>query len=223
MDRRGEAKRAAMERRFNRVAVLMGGPSAERDVSLCSGRAVAEGLTTAGYDVVEVQELLDRRGLPYTGSGPESSRLSFDKVASKRCFDRHGIPTPPYEVLRAGDSRTRPLPAVVKPARQGSSIGLQKVCDEEQWPEAFAEALSYDEEVLVEDYVAGRELTVGVLEGQPLPVIEIAAPETGYDYRAKYTSGLCEYRVPAPLGEGMKNALQAAGARTYEVLGCRGF
>ena len=170
-----------------------------------------------------VQEILDGKGIPYTGSGPGSSRLSFDKVASKRRFEEHGIPTPCYEVLHPGDGRELPLPVVVKPARQGSSIGLRRVLREADWAEALQEAFSYDEEVVVEAYIAGRELTVGVLDGRPLPVIDIAAPQTLYDYRAKYTSGVCEYRVPALIDDALRETLQAAGTRVYDVLGCRGF
>jgi len=146
-----------LSNRFKKIAVLMGGPSAEREVSLRSGAAVANGLREAGYDVVEVdvkgrklrlpkdvdaafialhgefgedgqiQALLEQRGVPYTGSGPDASKNSFDKVISKRIFVENNIPTPKYEVLRKGGKRTLALPVVVKPAAQGSSIGVHRV------------------------------------------------------------------------------------------------
>lgn len=152
-----------MNRRFERVAVLMGGPSAERDVSLRSGAAVARGLREAGYTVTEVdvighdfalpdgteavfialhgdfgedgrvQRQLNALQIPYTGSGAVSSRASFDKVLSKKLFIEHGVPTPEFEVLRRGDRRNLSLPVVVKPACQGSSIGVHRVFEERDW------------------------------------------------------------------------------------------
>ncbi|MBU4366919.1 MAG: D-alanine--D-alanine ligase, partial [Kiritimatiellae bacterium] len=220
---------------FRNVAVLMGGPSLEREVSLRSGRAVTEGLRQAGYEVVEVdvkdrtrrpgrtfdlppqveavfialhgefgedgqvQDILTRKKVPYTGSRPEASRIAFDKVRSKQILVQHGIPTPAFEVLRPGQARTLPLPVVVKPVRQGSSFGCHKVTAEADWPEALADAMTYNGEALVEAYIDGKELTVGIVEKEVLPVIEIRAPNDNYDYRAKYTKGVTEYLVPAPL------------------------
>jgi len=240
-------------RRFDTVAVLMGGPSAERDVSLRSGAAVADGLRQAGYTVVEidvtgraldipepvqavfvalhgefgedgrVQALLEQRKLPYTGSGPEASQTAFDKVASKRIFDRCGIPHPTYEVLQRGASRRLPLPVVVKPARQGSSIGVHRVREETDWPAAFEDALRHGPDVIVEAYIAGRELTVGIVEDEALPVVEIAAPDAWYDYRAKYTPGATSYLVPAPVDDTVARACSQAALQAFHVLGCRGF
>jgi D-alanine-D-alanine ligase len=238
--------------RFEHVAVLKGGPSAERDVSLASGAAVARALRQLGYDVKEVdlqstdvqlpggidavfialhgtfgedgklQEVLTRRGIPYTGSDAESSHRSFDKVVSKRIFEQQGIRTPRYEVLRRGEARTLPLPVVVKPPRQGSSIGVTIVHEEADWDDALAEAFKLDEEVLVEAYIAGRELTVGIVGEQVLPVIEIRAPEGNYNYRAKYTKGMTEYHVPAPIGDEATRACQDMAWRAFAALGCRG-
>jgi len=242
-----------MPRRFGKVAVLMGGPSAEREVSLASGRAVSEGLRRSGYDVSEVdpagrsldlpagteavfialhgefgedgvvQALLNQRGIPYTGAGAEASRKAFDKVVSKEILDRAGIPTAPYEVLRQGGRRTLALPVVTKPARQGSTIGLRRVLREEDWEDALAEAFSYDEEVVVEEYIAGRELTVGILGDQVLPSIEIVAPDSWYDYEAKYTSGACRYLAPAPVEDAVSRRLAELAMGTYRALDCRGF
>jgi len=239
-------------RRFRRVAVLMGGPSDEREVSLRSGRAVAQALRTAGYEVAEVvvddglptlpaqteavfialhgrfgedgqvQCWLQQRGMPYTGSGPESSSASFDKRISKRIFESAKIPTPAWAVARAGDPCPLPLPVVVKPPRQGSSIGARKVAMESEWAAALEAALRYEEEALVEAFIPGRELTVGMLDGQPLPVIEIHARGGWYGYEEKYTPGLTRYDVPARLSATVTKRAQALAVETYRALGCRG-
>lgn len=238
---------------FKKVAVLMGGPSAEREVSLRSGRAVARGLADAGYDVQavdvedrtldvpdgveavfialhgefgedgDVQALLERRGLPYTGSGPRASRAAFDKVLSKRIMSEHGVPTPAYEVLHRGDARALPLPLVLKPASQGSSIGVHRVFAEQDWDAALEDALTYDRAVVAEAFVEGRELTVGVLGDRALPVLEIVAPDNWYDYASKYTSGACRYLVPAPLDEDVAERCRQAALDTFQAHGARGF
>lgn len=237
---------------FRKIAVLMGGPSSEREVSLRSGAAIANGLRQRGYDVAEVdirgheldlppgidaafialhgefgedgeiQSILKNRGIPYTGSGVDSSRLAFDKVGSKKVFIRQGIPTPDYEVLHHGGKRQLKLPVVVKPVRQGSSIGLHRVFAESEWAAAIDDALKFDRDVLVEQYIEGRELTVGVVGGQVLPVVEIRAPGGFYDYVAKYTKGKTEYLVPAPITAEQAKECQSLGLRTFEALGCRG-
>ncbi len=237
---------------FKNVAVLMGGPSSERAVSLNSGRAVANGLRQAGYAVTEVdvtgralnlpagmdavfvalhgefgedggvQGLLEEMGIPYTGSGPESSRYSFDKQLSKKTFVQNGIPTPRYEILRSGESRTLALPVVVKPPCQGSSIGISRVLCEAEWEPALREALRFGPEVLVEEYIAGRELTVGIVDREALPVVEIVAPDGNYDYESKYTKGRTQYLVPAPLSPAASDACRAIAMRTFDALRCRG-
>lgn len=230
----------------------MGGPSAERDVSLRSGEAVAKALAEAGYDVrpidvtgyvldlpadIEavfiamhgafgedgrVQAELTNRGLPFTGPGAEASRIAFDKELTRQLAGAHGIPTAAGEVLHRGDTRTLPLPLVVKPARQGSSIGVHRVFEEAAWPAAFADALTYDDKVVVEAFIAGRELTVGVLDERVLPIVEVQAPEGWYDYEAKYTRGSSRYLVPAPLTDEQRVACQALARRAYDAAGCRG-
>jgi len=242
-----------IERRYTKVAVLMGGPSAEREVSLRSGAAVAQGLRAAGYDVAEVvledesfdipagveavfialhgrfgedgglQTILKRRGIPYAGSGPEASRRAFDKRLTKQVLVREGIPTPPFELLRDGERRSLPLPVVVKPPRQGSSIGVHRVFHEADWAEALAGALAHDDEVLVEQFIEGRELTVGVLDGTPLPVLEIRPREGFYSYQAKYTAGQSEYLVPAPIPETTAARCRDLARRTFLVLDAEGF
>ena len=243
--------RAAGPRPFRRVAVLMGGPSSERDVSLRSGAAVAQGLREAGYEVAAValdgcalelppeaeavflalhgafgedgtvQAMLDERGVPYTGSGAAASRLAMDKVASKRVFEAHGIPTAAYQVARPGDRCGLPLPVFVKPPREGSSIGVHKVERESEWDAAVADARRFGDEVLVEAFIAGREVTVGVVDGQVLPAVEIVADEAWYDYKAKYGGG-SRYRVPAPLDPPAAERCGQLGLAVYRALGCRG-
>lgn len=239
--------------RFNHVAVLMGGISGEREVSLHSGKAVAQGLREAGYEVVEVdvlgrdfqippqvqavfialhgtfgedgqiQHILEQRGVPYTGAGPEASKAAFDKAVTKPRLIKCNIPTPAYEILRSKKQPTLPLPVVVKPVRQGSSLGVHRVMEVSEWTEACNDALTYDGEVIVETFIDGKEITVGVVGDDVLPVLEIRAPDNNYDYRAKYTKGLTEYLVPAPLSEQAARSCQQIALQTFEVLECRGF
>jgi D-alanine-D-alanine ligase len=229
----------------------MGGPSSERDVSLASGRAVAKGLREAGYGVTEVeiegrklalpagteavfiamhgeygedgelQDELRRLGMPYTGSGPEASRAGMDKRISKRIFVERGIPTAAYEVLTDGQARTLPLPVVVKPPCGGSSIGCQTVTGEKDWPAAIRQASAHGDSVLVEAFVAGRELTAGVVGRTALPIVEIVAPGGEYSYAAKYTKGASRYLVPAPLPPSLASRCQATALRVFDALGCR--
>lgn len=238
---------------FQRVSVLMGGVSEERAVSLSSGAAVAEGLRLAGREVVEVdvlgrdfdlppdtdavfialhggfgedgrvQEILEERRMPYTGSGPRSSWLAFNKILAKELFFAHDIPTPNFEVLRSGQRRSLDLPVAVKPVLQGSSFGMHRVTRESDWDAALEDALSYHGEVIVEPWIEGRELTVGVVCSEALPVLEIRAPGNNYDYRAKYTKGVTEYIVPAELDARSTLMCRRIALKTFEVLGCRGF
>ncbi len=238
------------------VAVLMGGPSAEREVSLRSGAAVVRALgqmgtpvTTvdvsgpdfalpAGTDVVfvalhgtfgedgTVQRILEERGVPYTFSGPEASGLAFDKVRAKRQFVADGVLTPRYEVVeRSQQDFTRverlKLPLVVKPCRQGSSVGVTIVRKMSDVPPAVATAGQYDERVLVEQFISGRELTVAVLEDQTLPAIEVRPKHGFFSYEAKYTAGQTDYRVPAVLEDELLKRAQTAARRAHHCLGCR--
>lgn len=169
-----------------------------------------------------VQRELEKLGLPYTGSGPESSHLSFDKALAKACFDRHGIPTPAWSMMPSGEPCPRAFPVVVKPPRQGSSVGLHICHQEKDWPELTPSA-DPEDALLVEDYIEGRELTVGIVGDQVLPIVEIRAPQGCYDYRAKYTKGLTEYLVPAPLDAATVEEAGRWARRVFEVLGARGF
>ena len=241
-------------KRFKKVAVLKGGPSAEREVSLRSGAAVANGLREAGYDVVEIdvtdfslnlprgieavfialhgafgedgrlQRLLDAQGVPYTGSGADASEAAFDKRLSKKVFVGAGVPTAGYELVRKGGRRRMPLPVVVKPSCQGSSIGVHMVFSENEWEAAVSDALTYGDEALVEEYIEGREVTVGIVGDKVLPAVEIVTPGDWYSYRSKYNSGgATRYLVPAPLSEETARGCADAAWETFQALGCRGF
>ena len=235
---------------YTRVAVLKGGRSAEREVSLRSGEAVAAGLRTAGYVVDElditdcdfvlpdgvqavfpalhggfgedgrVQAALEELGVPYVGSGPESSAWAMDKLYTKRLLIEAGVPTPAFETLRRGEESTLPLPVVVKPPAEGSSVGVAFVETPEQLTAAMEAGLLHGDEVLVEAFIPGRELTVGILDEQVLPVVEICAPGGWYGFSEKYQSGETTYAVPAALTDAELAACQSAARRTYDLLDC---
>ena len=199
------------------LTVLKGGPGSEREVSLRSGAAVAAALLLAGARVDEVevistevhvpegtelvfnlihgtfgedgglQAVLGERGIPYTGEGEEESRIAFDKILTKKALESAGVPTPRSEILRAGEIPSIPLPIVIKAPRQGSSVGVHLIHDAAEIAPALADCLLHGEEILVEELVIGRELTVGVLGDQVLPVVEIKPNEGFYDYTNKYS------------------------------------
>ncbi len=241
--------------KFRKIAVLMGGLSSEREVSLRSGQAVVKGLEAAGYqvtpvvlarDAVEglpadveavflalhggygesggVQADLDKLGIPYTGAGAAASRLAMDKIATKQRLVAQGVPTPEYEVLPQGVEATRlPLPVVVKPPREGSSVGISRVLVPGDWAPALALARAIDPEVLVERYVAGREMTVGVVGGEVFPVVEIRAAGGWYGFDAKYVTGNTVYAFPDPVADAkVIDRCQQLALRTFDALGVRG-
>jgi D-alanine-D-alanine ligase len=235
-----------------RVAVLMGGPSAEREVSLLSGQTAAQALMNAGMNVCEVhvegaalalpkhcdvafialhgrfgedgtvQRLLEDRGVTYTGSGPAASALAMDKTLAKQKFVEAGIPTPRWVVVERDlrHAADLPLPAVVKPAREGSSVGISIVENEAQLNEACLQAWRHDGRLLVEEYIRGREFTVGILGERALPVLEIKTGHKFFDYRAKYTKGEATEEV-AKLDAVTAARLQDLALRAHECLGCR--
>ena len=243
--------------RNRRVGVLYGGPSAEREVSLVSGKEVAEALRKRGYkgvslidvgpdlpaqlrkrriDVVFnalhgkigedgcVQGLLEVTGIPYTGSGVTASALCMDKVLTKEVLGRNRISTPPYQVL-AGDGKAAsklPLPVVVKPRSEGSSIGVTIVRRQRDLASAVREACRSDRDALVEQYVAGKEITVGLLNGEALGVTEIRPVKGFFDFKTKYTSGMASHIFPAPLPGALYRKAMRLAARACAVLGCEG-
>jgi D-alanine-D-alanine ligase len=253
---------------FGKVAVLMGGKSAEREVSLMSGSGVLKALQAKGVDahafdpaerdLVElkrkgfkrcfialhgrfgedgtVQGALELLGIPYTGSGVMASSIAIDKTMTKRVWLSEGIPTPRYALLKRG-AFTREqvialpddlgLPLIVKPAREGSSIGVAKVQGYSEMQAAVDAAAALDADILCEQFVSGDEVTCPILgtgdAARALPVIRIVAPEGNYDYQNKYFTDDTKYLVPCGLPEGEEAAIQELVVRAYRVLGCRGW
>ncbi|HEX3718255.1 MAG TPA: D-alanine--D-alanine ligase [Verrucomicrobiae bacterium] len=238
------------------ITVMLGGPSAEREVSLRSGAAVGKALRALGHIVHEldpkepgwslpagtdvvflalhgsygedgtVQEELEKLGVPYTGCGPEASRLAFDKVLTKRRCVAAGVPTPRSEIFEnpnaAWPSGWNP-PVVLKPVRQGSSIGLQFVDKIEQWKTALAEAFRFDSKVLMEEKIEGRETTVGILGDRALPVVEICVKQGAFDYKNKYTPGAAEHFCPADFDAATTARIQAAALGAFRAVGGRDY
>ena len=238
------------------IAVLMGGPGSERDVSLASGNAVLEALADGGLKAVpvdvtshsidlpegvglcfntihgtfgedgEMQKILEDMGVPYTGAGIESSRVAFDKVASKEVFLQHGVPTPVSEIVDCSDGVKMPemaLPYVVKPPREGSSVGVHIVENEADAVAAMEDAAKYGDEVLVEQFVQGKELTVGVLDDVALPIVHIAPRSGFYDMNNKYpwlnNDGGTDYYCPADLDDETTARIQQAALEAHRALG----
>ncbi len=238
------------------ITVMLGGPSAEREVSLRSGAAVAQALRSLGHQVSEldprtpdwqlpagtdavflalhgtygedgtVQARLEELEVPYTGCGPEASRIGFDKLLTKERCLAAGVPTPRFAVLdspAASWPRGWDPPVVLKPLRQGSSVGLQFVTQVADWSGALAEALRHDSQVLLEEKVSGRETTVGILADVPLPLVEVRPKAGVYDYRTKYTAGATEYLCPAPFDTSATARIQAAGLAAFRAIGGRDY
>ena len=247
---------------FGKVAVLMGGHSAEREISLISGRAVLDVLVAAGVDAHAVdpattpvweltrerfarafnilhgrggedgtlQGALDLLGLPYTGSGVLGSALAMDKWRTKLIWIAAGIPTPRYRIV---DEATDPmrlvaelgLPLIVKPAREGSTIGITKVStvDRDEVRLAIGEAARHDRLVLAEEFVDGRELTASILGDRALPLIRIEAPGGNYDYHSKYFSNETKYHCPAGLPDAVETAIREQSLAAFRILGASGW
>jgi D-alanine-D-alanine ligase len=242
-----------VSKKFNQVAVLKGGVSAEREVSLVSGSAIAQGLRDAGYGVTEIdvtseeftipshveavfialhgtfgedggsQARCEALKVPYVGANVEASRIAFDKVLTENVLSAAGIPVPEGEILTAGQARTLPLPVAVKPPREGSSVGCHLVFEESQWDASFQDAVSHDPEVLVQRFIPGREFTVGVVDGEVLPVVEIVTADGWYDYTAKYKVDTTRYMVPAELDSRKTSEMQKMALDTFHALNVRGF
>ena len=239
-----------------RITVMLGGPSAEREVSLQSGAAVVKALRSLGHTVDPldprddswalaagtevifltlhgtygedgtVQRHLEALGLPYTGCDSEASRIAFDKVMTKKRCAQAGVPTARFEVFTSPKAKWptdwQP-PVVLKPVRQGSSVGLQFVERVEDWSAALAEALRYDSEVLLEEKILGRETTVGILGGEALPIVEVRPRQGGYDYQNKYTSGRTEYFCPASFDGATTQRIQQAALDAFCAVGGRDY
>jgi len=239
-----------------KVAVLCGGDSSEREVSLRSGEAVASALNSLGHEACrfdpshagwslssdtqavflalhgeygedgQIQEELERQGVCYTGCGVQASRLAFDKVRTKEICVQAGVATPRFAIIH-GESQSMPPgwnpPVVIKPVRSGSSVGLQFVDTASQWSSAMAEASQVAAELLMEERITGREVTVAILDGEALPVVEVRPRDGTYDYHHKYTPGATEYFCPAPLDPAVSAAVSQAALAAFELIGGRDF
>ena len=249
---------------FGKVAVLMGGASAEREVSLMSGQGVLQALRSQGVDAQAfdpaerdlaelkrdgfarcfialhgrfgedgtVQGALELLGIPYTGSGVMASSIAIDKVMTKRIWRAEGLPTPAWQQVDSAAATQAAFavlgsPMIVKPDREGSTIGLTKVTTLEQCDAAYALAARHDAQVLCEQFISGDEVTIPVLgsgaTAQALPVIRIVAPEGNYDYQNKYFTDTTQYLVPCGLPAGEEAHIQQLVLKAFQVLGCRGW
>ena len=238
-----------------RIGVLMGGRSSERDISFKSGKAVIKGLKRRGYNVTaidvdpdlaiklkrkhigaafialhgrwgedgSVQGLLEIMGIPYTGSGVLGSAMAMDKVVMKMMFESMGIPSPAYTQAEDGGTVHFPLPFVVKPANEGSTIGISIVKKQKEVMAAIKKARMFDKKVMIEKYIEGDEITVGIVNGEALPVVQVKPSSGFYDFEAKYTKGMTEYIVPAKID---KTIAKKAGDiamevyKAFELAGC---
>ncbi|MGO8998334.1 MAG: D-alanine--D-alanine ligase [Polyangiaceae bacterium] len=252
------------QRQRQRIGVLMGGVSAEREVSLRTGEGVAAALESKGHDVVRIvsgsdsrgvdelvraaeidvafialhgrggedgciQGMLELLGVPYTGSSVLASALAMDKLKAKEMFRLHNVPTPPYYVATRGDLADLTeihgsfgFPCIVKPRGEGSSVGIAKASDLAELARGIDSALAYDDSVLVERFVRGMEVTVGVLDGRVLGALEIAPKSGIYDYAAKYTVGATEYILPPRLAATRIRGILNLAERAARALGCSG-
>ncbi|MBU0748156.1 MAG: D-alanine--D-alanine ligase [Gammaproteobacteria bacterium] len=251
-------------KKLGKVAVLMGGASAEREVSLMSGSGVLQALRSRGVDAHAfdpaqsdlgdlkrdgyarcfialhgrhgedgtVQGALELLGIPYTGPGVMPSSIAMDKIMTKRIWRFEGLPTPDWRLVSSADETVQALqalcaPMIVKPSREGSTIGLTKVTSPEQCAEAYALASRYDPEVLCEQFIEGDETTCPVLgEGagaHALPVIRIVAPEGNYDYQNKYFTDVTQYHCPSGLPDAEEREIQRLVVAAFRALGCRGW
>jgi D-alanine-D-alanine ligase len=243
-----------------RIGVLLGGLSAEREISFKTGNAALRALETLGYDAVaidvttqlpqqlndagieiafvalhgrfgedgRVQGLLEMLQIPYTGSGVMTSSVAIDKVMTKQQFLFHNIPTPEFDFMRKGDAaedllqRCPELPLVIKPSREGSTIGITIAKNDDALRSGIELAEKLDGTVLVEEFIVGSELTVSVVNGQVMPIIQIVPKSGFYDYQSKYTTGATEYLLPAPVDYECTNNVQQAALKACQILGCRG-
>lgn len=247
-------------RDFGKVAVLLGGRSAEREVSLMSGTAVLEALQRQGVDAHAfdtgthaltdladeqfdcafialhgrygedgtIQGALDLMGVPYTGSGVMACALAMDKWRAKLVWRASGIPTPRFEMLDTesnfmATADSLGLPLIVKPAREGSTIGLTKVSSAKAVAGAYREAAKHDSMVLAEQFVDGPELTTAILDDEALPLVRIEAPDGNYDYDAKYFSNETRYFCPAGVDAGLEDRVKRISVDAFRILGCKGW
>ena len=246
--------------KYGKVAVLLGGPSAEREVSLRSGGMVLAALKGKGVDAHAfdpqdqrleqliaqrfdrvfialhgrfgedgtVQGALEYLGLPYTGSGVMASALAMDKWRTKLLWQAAGISTPPFEMLTRntdfpGVAQRLGLPLMVKPAREGSSIGMSKVESVEKVEAGYETAAQYDDTIIAERFIDGFEVTAAILNDEPLPLIRLETPRIFYDYQAKYHANDTRYICPSGLPAEQERAIQQEALRAFRLIGCSGW
>jgi D-alanine-D-alanine ligase len=237
------------------IAVLMGGPGSERDVSFATGKGVAKALRSLGAEVTEVdvkgpdfklppgtelafltihgtfgedgqlQKILEQRGIAYTGDGVAPSELAFDKIRSKQAFQQHDITTPYWQIVTEGQRPTIPIPFVIKAPREGSTVGVFIIKNEREIDAAMTDASKYATDLLVEKFISGRELTIGILGDQALPILEIIPKGGFYDFTNKYpflnpsAGGGAEHVCPAKIPEEQTRAIQDLALRAHRALG----
>ena len=238
-----------------KIAVLKGGPGSEREVSLATAAGVSKALRSLGIDVVDVdvhdenfplpkdidlafitihgtfgedgtlQKILEDRGVPYTGEGVEGSRTAFDKFLSKEKFLAKKVATPESEMIRAGERPKMPVPLVVKAARQGSTVGVVIVKNENELDAALKEAAKFDDKLLIEKFVSGRELTIGILGDQALPILEIIPKGGFYDFNTKYpflnpqAGASAQHVCPAKIDRTLTQKIQELALQAFRALG----
>lgn len=238
-----------------RIAVLMGGPGSEREVSLATGRGVSKALRSLGGDITDVdvkdenftlpdpidlafltihgtfgedgriQRILEERGVPYTGEGVRGSEVAFDKIQSKRCFDNGKVSTPQWEAIELRARPTISLPIVLKPPREGSTVGVHIIKSESEIEDALADLTRFGRDILVEKFVPGRELTVGILGDQALPILEIIPKGGFYDFTNKYpflnpaAGGGAQHVCPAAIDPAKTTEIQQLALKAHRALG----
>ena len=247
-------------KQFGRVAVMMGGSAAEREVSLRSGAAVYSALKNQGINAIAIdvlgnpidalsnakvdrvfniihgrggedgvlQGVLEAMNIPYTGSGVMASALTMDKLRTKLCWQGYGLVTPAWHVLKNADDLDDCImklgfPVIVKPAQEGSSLGMSKAHNRAELLQAFHSAAEYKCDVYAERWVTGKEYTVGLLQGEALPVIRLETPRTFYDYEAKYNATTTQYHCPCGLNQDQELALRKLAVTAAEVVGVKGW
>ena len=251
-------------KKFGKVGVLLGGRSAEREISIMSGTGVLNALKKSGvnahafdpaerslaelaaekFDAVfialhgrygedgSLQGALEQLGIPYTGSGVMASSVAMDKIFTKKIWMSHQLQTPKFAILNAKTELRRVpdalgLPLIIKPPHEGSTIGITKVNGYSDMQEAFSLAAQFDDEVLAEEFIQGRELTVAVLgagdQAYALPIVEIVAPQGNYDYQNKYFTDDTQYLCPAPLDAALTKKIQAMSVEAFRALNCEGW
>lgn len=255
---------ASLNKEFGKVGVLLGGRSAEREISLMSGMGVLKALQSQGIDAYPfdpaqrslaelaaekfdrvfialhgrygedgtMQGALEQLGIPYTGPGVLASAIAMDKAMTKRVWLHNGLPTPDFVMLAADSdwnavAKRLGLPLIVKPAHEGSTLGLTKVITADMLPEAYAQAAKFDKAVMAEAFISGMELTCPLLGAgenvRALPVVRIVAPDANYDYQNKYFSDETKYLCPSELPPAQEQQIQQLVLESYRTLGCRGW